>query len=108
MTRQELEECMFAIRPFCEGALFDGSHSCDGPRSMHEALYKKSEFPRNQTMHAYLDNEINVAIMCQHHHGQIGNSKVFRAWFRELQCQRYGYQAVHDYLMNSPTKIKNM
>ena len=75
---------------------------------MNEVLYTKGQFPRNQSLHYYLDNEINCAIMCENHHGKVGHSQVFRSWFRELQCQRYGREAVYDYLRNSPTKIKNL
>jgi hypothetical protein len=108
MTRRELEEKLFAIRPYCEGALFDNSTDCSGPRTMNEVLYTKGQFPRNQSLHYYLDSEINCAAMCQGHHASIGHSKIFRAWFRELQAQRYGCEAVYDYLTKGPNKIKNL
>jgi len=74
---------------------------------MHEFIYAKRHFRGlSAKKKRYMDSELNCAILSPEAHQQWGDTKRFRLWFMQLQIERYGYDAMREYVENPPLKIK--
>jgi hypothetical protein len=96
----------------CEGWEYDDfckreRHSCSGRTSPNHTLINKRKFQGiPDRLKKYFDKPINIMWCCNEFHGMYGETKAFRAWFRDRQVFLYGRAAVKAFFDNAPMKIK--
>ncbi len=98
------------FRP-CDGLEYDDfcdrvRHSCSGPGAWNHTLINKAKVRGVKVNRAYFDKRINMSWCCQWFHGQYGETKAFREWFKQRQIFRYGRKTVEDYIQNGPNRVK--
>ena len=103
-AREKLKHNLLITRQgMCE-AQYISPHACEGGLGMHEVLYKRNDVPKRQQ--DYLWEERNCVLLCHWAHMEWGQETDFNRRLALRLLARYGHEAMREYLMMAPFKVK--
>jgi len=102
--REKLKHNLLITRQgMCE-AQYISPHACEGGLGMYEVLYKRNDVPKRQQ--DYLWEERNCVLLCHKAHTEWGQETDFNRRLALRLLARYGQEAMREYLMMAPFKVK--